>query len=152
MNLLCDFLPLGAITCPLSETQKWKAIEKCLAFLPEISKGKIALKNAMSSIREREEKESTLLENGVAIPHGIMPDPTPLLCALGVSSDGVSYGSAGEKANIIFVIIGSLSVRKDYLGIIAQIARLFRRKELRKKILVATTPDEVLRLIRSAEE
>jgi mannitol/fructose-specific phosphotransferase system IIA component (Ntr-type) len=104
------------------------------------------------SIQERErEEQSTMLENGVAIPHGILPDPAPLVCAMGVSPEGLSYGLEGERANIVFTILGSLCVRKDYLGILARIARHFRGPDLKDKILSAPSAEEILNLIRSAE-
>ena len=152
VKLLCDLLSEGAVLCPLSEKEKWAAIEACLRAHPRISSGAITFEESLSSIREREkEEQTTMLENGVAIPHGILPDPAPLLCMLGVSPEGVLYSSVGEKAHIIFTILGSRSVRRDYLGVLAQIARLFRGPDLKEKILKAKTPDEVLNLLREAE-
>lgn len=152
MKLLCDLLSEGAVICPLSESEKWAAIERCIRAIPAISSGDIPFEQALESIRERErEEQTTMLENGVAIPHGILPDPAPLVCALGVSSDGVSYGPNGEKAQLLFSILGSRSVRRDYLGCLAHIARLFRGPELKEKILAAGDEVEALRLIREAE-
>ena len=152
MKLLCDLLSEEAIVYPLEETGKWAAIEKCLRALPRIASGEIEFEKALESIRERETQEqTTLLENEVAIPHGILPDPMPLVCGMGISPDGIAYGPGGEKARIMFSILGSLSVRRDYLGVLAQIARLFRKSDFKEKILQAESSREVLRLIQEAE-
>lgn len=152
MKLLCDLLSEGAVVYPLNQREKWPAIEACLRALPQISSQTIRFEEALMSIQERErDEQSTMLENGVAIPHGILPDPAPLMCALGVSPEGISYGQEGEKAQIVFTILGSLCVRKDYLGILARIARHFRGPELKDKILSAPSAGDILELIRSAE-
>jgi mannitol/fructose-specific phosphotransferase system IIA component (Ntr-type) len=149
---LCEVLAEGAVICPLVEKGKWEAIEKCVRALPRVSSGELEFDLVMKSIREREEQEATTLwEKGVCVPHGILPDPEPLVCVLGVSTEGVDYNSKGEKGHVMFVILGSVSVRRGYLGVLAQIARLFRSGELGEKILKLSTPGEILDLIREAE-
>lgn len=152
MKLLSELLAEGIILCPLEETEKWAAIEGCVQPLPQVASRKIDFSAAMAAIRERETQEhSTMLDNGVAITHGILPDPAPLAGALGVSRSGVSYGVGARKAGLMFIILGSRSVRREYLGILAQIARLFRGQDLKNKIMQAKTPGDVLQLIRDAE-
>lgn len=152
VKLLSELLAEGVILCPLEETEKWAAIEECVQALPHVASRKIDFASAMAAIREREAQEhSTILDNGVAIPYGILPDPAPLAGALGVSPVGVSYGVGARKAGLIFVIVGSRSVRREYLGILAQIARLFRGLDLKNKIMQAKLPGDVLQLIRDAE-
>ena len=153
MKLLSDLLEKGAILCPLDEVEKWAAIEMCVRSLPQVASKVVSYDDAMTAIRQREAQEqSTMLGNGVAIPHGILPDPAPLVGALGVSHTGVAYDVGGKKATLLFIILGSHSVRKDYLGVLAQIARLFRSKDLRGKVIQAKTPEEALAIIREAEK
>jgi len=149
---LCDLLSEGSVLCPLEAEDKWGGIESCLRSLPQIAARTLDFDEALEAVKERESQEQgTILEGGVAIPHGILPDPAPLVCGLGISPKGIPYSPTGEKAQILFLILGSRSVRKDYLGVLAQIARLFRGPELKEKILAARSAEEVLTLIKEAE-
>lgn len=153
MKLMHEFLSNGAVICPMEETGKWPAIEASLKALPKVAEEEIKFEDALDSIKERERQEAaTLLENDVAIPHGILPDPTPVMCTLAVSPQGITYGNNREKAKIMFTILGSQGRRREYLGLLAQIARLFRGRELKESILAASSPEEVIRIIRETEE
>jgi len=152
VKFLCDFLAESTIIFPLESADKWSAIEACIRTIPQIVSGTIPFDAALASIRAREEAEQpTMMEGGVAIPHGILPDPAPLMCALGVSPGGFPYNSAGTRAYVMFVLLGSVSTRRDYLGVLAQIARHFRGPVLKDKILGAASRAEILSLIRQAE-
>lgn len=150
--MLYEALEEGAVIYPLTTTDKWGAIEECLRALPQVKSGDLKLEEALSSIREREDSpESTMLDNNVAIPHGIMPDPAPLVCALGIHPEGVLYDEEGNRAQLLIVMIGSLSVRKSYFAILAQIARHFRSSEFKERLLEASSGEQVIELIKEAE-
>ena len=151
--MLYEALEEGAVVFPLSSRDKWEAIEECLKALPQVKSGEMDFDEALKSIREREDSpESTMLDNNVAIPHGIMPDPSPLVCALGIHPEGVVYNEKGDKAQLMIVMLGSMSVRKSYFAILAQIARHFRSPELKEKLLEAGSANEVIELIKEAEK
>ena len=61
---------------------------------------------ARQAILTREEKQSTGIGRGVAIPHGKSGTITQLTAALGISSEGIEYDSLdGEPVRVVFLLL-----------------------------------------------
>ena len=108
--------------------------------LPEEIKDK-----TYDSLAQREEKISTGIGSGVAIPHAFSEDIEEMAVIFGRSKKGVDFEAVDN--NPVYFIVLFLVPQKDYhqhLQTLAAIAKLFTRSDIRKELAVAETRDDIL--------
>ena len=103
---------------------------------------------AVQALLAREEKMSTGMQNGIAIPHGKTDAVNQLVAAVAIHRAGVDFATMDGNPSHIFVITLSPENRAGpHIQFLAEISRVLSRPELRKKLLSTTTADEVLNLL-----
>jgi len=103
---------------------------------------------AVQALLAREEKMSTGMQNGVAIPHGKTDAVGQLVAAVAVHRAGVNFAAMDGKPSHIFVITLSPENRAGpHIQFLAEISKVLSRAELREKLLTAATADEILNLL-----
>jgi len=103
----------------------------------------------LATIQKREQLESTAIGQGVAIPHGRSESVKELKVVFARSKDGVDFKALDKKpVHLIFMIAAPDTVRKEYLQIVAKIARLSKSKVMREALLSVETAQDVMELIR----
>jgi fructose-specific phosphotransferase system IIA component len=103
---------------------------------------------ATQALLAREEKMSTGMQNGIAIPHGKTDAVTQLVASIAIHRKGVDFAAMDGKPSHIFIITLSPENRAGpHIQFLAEISRVLSRPELREKLLNATTTDEVLNLL-----
>jgi PTS system fructose-specific IIC component len=94
-------------------------------------------------IREREEKLSTAVAPGAAIPHGYYPGLDRVLGAVGISKAGIDYGAPdNEPVHVIFMIMMGESSREKHLRVLSRVLSLINSGTL-PCMLAAKTPGEI---------
>jgi fructose-specific phosphotransferase system IIA component len=102
---------------------------------------------ALEAIHERENRMSTGMENGIAIPHGKTDTVESLVVAIGRKSAGVEFNSIDGKPSMIFILtLSPLSHTGPHLQFLAEVSKLLRDVDSRQRLLQARDPDEVIRL------
>lgn len=103
-------------------------------------------------LMERETLQSTGVGEGVAIPHGAVPELTEQCAAILIVPDGVEFGAIDNgKVNIFFAVIGPKRASGEHLKTLARVSRLLRNREFRKDLLASASGVEAFQLI-SREE
>ncbi len=108
--------------------------------LPETIK-----EDTFAALRQREEKISTGIGSGVAIPHAFSEDIEEMAVIFGRSKKGVNFEAVDN--NPVHFIVLFLVPKKDYhhhLQTLAAIAKLFTRSAIRKELTEAKTRDDIL--------
>lgn len=101
---------------------------------------------------EREQLQSTGIGEGVAIPHGALPQLTEQVAALLIVPDGVEFQAIDDaKVSILFGVIGPKRATGEHLKTLARVSRLLRSREFRQRLVSAGDPRLAFDLI-SAEE
>jgi len=101
---------------------------------------------------EREALQSTGIGEGVAIPHGAMPQLQEQVAALLIVPEGVEFQAIDDApVSILFGVIGPKRATGEHLKTLARVSRLLRSKDFRARLVNATTPVEAFDLI-GAEE
>jgi PTS system nitrogen regulatory IIA component len=96
---------------------------------------------------ERENKMSTGMENGIAIPHGKTGAVKQLAVAIARKKEGVDFNSMDKKPAKIFIMTISPSNQSGpHLQFLAEVSKLLRDSQARKKLLEARSADEVLKI------
>ncbi len=151
MNL-SDILIEETISLHLSGRTKTEVIRE-MAELASRS-GKVeSTETLVKAISERESLQSTGIGHGVAIPHATADGITDLVLALGIVKPGIDYDSLDkEPVQLIFCLAGAPRYQTTFLSILSKIFRIFRKKEMREKVLAAQNAEEILSLIETREE
>ncbi len=101
---------------------------------------------------EREALQSTGIGEGVAIPHGALPQLREQVAALLIVPDGVEFQAIDDaKVSILFGVIGPKRATGEHLKTLARVSRLLRSKDFRARLVGASDPSSVFDLI-SGEE
>jgi PTS system nitrogen regulatory IIA component len=99
-------------------------------------------------VMEREEKMSTSLENGLAVPHGKTASIDRLLVAVGLKQKGIDFRSAdGQPSKIIILILSSATQSGPHVRCLAEIGRLLQSDANRRKILGAKDAETVFKIM-----
>jgi len=101
-----------------------------------------------AAILHREQLVSTGIGMGIAIPHAKLAELDRFFIVVGIQrKKGIDW-NALDKApvRLIFLIGGPDDRQSEYLKILSQLTTAIREVELRKDLLKATTPQEVLAL------
>lgn len=148
MLTLQQFMDEHLIICNLKSKDKHGIIEEMVEALTK--RNVITDRPSFTdAIRKREELESTAIGNGIAIPHARTGGVAKLQVCLGKSEKGFDFRSAdGKPVFIIFMIAAPLEIRKEYLQIVAKIARLAKNETLRRAILMAKDTGQIWKVIK----
>jgi len=103
---------------------------------------------AYKAILEREEKMSTGMKHGIAIPHGKSDTIEELVACIGISEKPVDFDSLDHEPCRIFIMTLSPGEKTGpHLQFLAEISLLFKSAEKRSEIIAAKTPEEALSIL-----
>ena len=103
---------------------------------------------ALAAIMDREQKMSTGMKHGIAIPHGKSPTINDLVACIGVSDGAVEFDALDhEPCNIFIMTLSPVEKTGPHLQFLAEISLLFKSAEKREEILNASTPEEVMKIL-----
>jgi len=110
-----------------------------------LAAGKIKDREAvLQAVVEREEKMSTGMQNGVAIPHGKTDAVMSLVAAIGLNKAGVDFDAMdGEPCTIFIMTISPLKRRGPHMQFLAEVSRLIGQPSEREKLLACETHHEI---------
>jgi mannitol/fructose-specific phosphotransferase system IIA component (Ntr-type) len=145
---LIDLIEETVVRAPLKAADKNSAIRELVDTLA--SAGKILdAETTYLAILDREAKGSTGLEEGIAVPHGKTISARELAIAIGVSPDGIEFGSMdGKPARLLFLIVAPPDKAGPHIEALAEIARMSRSKAFCASLASCRTPAEVVRLFK----
>jgi PTS system nitrogen regulatory IIA component len=146
MSLL-KYLTLDTVTTDLQGTSKQEIIGNLLDIL--IKTGKVKdRESALAAVLDRENKMSTGMENGIAIPHGKTDAVEELVAAVGITKDSVDFEALDKQPARIFRMTLSSSQRTGpHIQFLKEISELLRSADMRRKLLTARDPREILQIL-----
>ncbi|MCL2805393.1 MAG: PTS sugar transporter subunit IIA [Treponema sp.] len=143
MNLK-TVISTDTIDLHLKGTTKKEIINELLDIL--VRTGKIQDRDAaFAAVMDREEKMSTGMKHGIAIPHGKTATTQDLVACIGISENPVDFNSLDKQPCRIFIMtISPVEKTGPHLQFLAEISLLFKSSEKREEILKAKTAEEIL--------
>ena len=114
-----------------------------------MSTGKIKDKEkVIQAVLEREQKMSTGMQNGIAIPHCKTDAVEELIACFAVNKEGIDFESLDGKPSSIFIMtISPLNRTGPHIQFLAEISKLLNDAERRQKILEAGSADDLYKII-----
>jgi PTS system nitrogen regulatory IIA component len=104
-------------------------------------------------LTEREQLQSTGIGEGVAIPHGALPQLEMQHAGLLIVPEGLDFAAIdGLNVNIIFAVIGPKRATGEHLKTLARVSRLLRNRAFRDRLVAAADATTAYDLIATEEE
>jgi PTS system fructose-specific IIC component len=111
------------------------------------------LEEIRKCVFEREEKMSTGVGKGFAIPHGKTNSVTDILAAFGKSKTPIEYNSLdSEPVHLVFLLIGKENLLAKHIKLLSRISRLMNNEEFRKRLVEAESKESILKLFQEEEQ
>jgi PTS system nitrogen regulatory IIA component len=103
-------------------------------------------------LTEREQLQSTGIGEGVAIPHGALPQLETQFASLLVVPEGVDFAAIdGQPVTILFAVVTPKRATGEHLKTLARVSRLLRNKAFRDRLMTVPGSKEAYDLISSEE-
>ena len=151
MNL-ASLLDPSLVRVPVESTLK----EEMIAELGEllVRSGRIKDREGMlQALLEREEKGSTGIGGGIAIPHARTDEIEGIVLAMGVSPEGVEFDAVDdEPVHLVFLLMGSTARPDLNVEALADIGQLVQVPGVYEKLVAASSAQELIRIIEEAQQ
>lgn len=106
------------------------------------------LDGVLAALLDREQRGSTAIGRGVAVPHAKIEDLDHIVVSFGYSSRGVEFKALdGEPVHQIFLVLACPDAADDYIDVLQRITRLVRDDDFRRFISQAADSQAVLELL-----
>lgn len=102
---------------------------------------------------EREQLGSTGIQDGIAIPHGKVPELPGIMIACGRSVPGVEFDAHDRRpTHLFFMLLAPDSAAGQHLKTLARLSRLLKEARVRERIMAATDAADMYRIINEEDE
>ena len=149
---ISDYLKPKVIMMKLKQQEKIAVLKELVEHLVKNN----LVKNGeefINALAKRENLESTGIGNGIAIPHARTNTVEDLVLAFARSSEGVDFSAIdGKPSHLIFLIASPEDKKSEYIMALAKLSRLLRRESVRKMLMDAESPEEVLKIVKENED
>ena len=144
---ITDFLTPDRVIAELTEKEK-SAVLKEMAGQLAGSESDLDATQILKVLQDREKISTTAIGEGVAIPHGKLPNVQKVSALFARSLQGVDFASLdGEPTYLFFTLIAPQDAAADHLKALARISRLLKDPDLRRRLLAAATNQELYNII-----
>jgi PTS system nitrogen regulatory IIA component len=146
MNLK-SVLTAETVNLHLKGSTKNEIINELLDIL--VAAGKIPdRKAALNAVMDREQKMSTGMKHGIAIPHGKSNTIQDLVACVGVAEKPIDFDSLDHEPCRIFIMtLSPVEKTGPHLQFLAEISLLFKSAEKRQEILKAESSEAVIKIL-----
>ena len=148
---IIDYLKPSAIFLNMSTGRKKKR-EILYDILKRSAEGGIfpaeRLDGIFHAVIAREDQTTTGIGNGIAIPHCKTENIEHGTIIAATFPSGIKYGAVDNKpVKILFLFIFPGSENREYLQVLAKVARLLGDETVKNKLILSSAPDEFREII-----
>jgi fructose-specific phosphotransferase system IIA component len=145
---LIDLIVEDIIKLPLESQDKPDVLREMVQILQDA--GKIDdFDGALQAVQEREDKMSTGLQDGIAVPHGKTPVVSSLQLAIGVSPIGIDFDALdGNPTHLFFLLLAPPDQAGPHVQALAEIAKLAQSKAFCRALIHAESAEEIVELMK----
>jgi PTS system fructose-specific IIA component/PTS system nitrogen regulatory IIA component len=140
------------ITLNLKSGSKDEVIKAMLAMVAGHDKV-LDIERLAEDVRKREKEMSTGIGKNIGLPHAKTPAVNEPVLAVATLSQEVDFDSIdNQPVQIVFLLATPEAMLAEHLKLLGRITRLAGKDDVRRRILNANTPREVLDLFREEEK
>ncbi len=123
-------------------------IEELVTIMPSVDRRLV-----LQAVKEREDKMSTGVLPGIAVPHGKTDAIKGVKGVIGISKQGIEYDSLdGKPVHIIILLLSSPDSSELHLRVLKHLARVLENSAFYNDLLSQKTPEAVYDLVCKYEE
>ena len=143
---LSDLIPDGGILADVSASSRKQALHAITDLAHRAMD--IPARPMLDAVLEREKLGSTGVGDGVAIPHA-RTDLVKRVCGVFMRlTQPVDFDAVdGRPADLIFLLLAPEDAGAEHLKALAQVARLFRREDVRDAVRAAPDADAITQIL-----
>lgn len=148
---ITDFIDLDTICLDLKATSKQEVFEELVDMLN--STGKLANRTLfLDALWQREYIGNTGFDEGIAIPHAKSATVIKPCVAIGISQQGIDYGSeTGESSDVFIMLASPDNSDEHHIEVLAQVSSKLVEDGFVTKLKLAQSKAEVLALFSNME-
>jgi len=149
---LYEAFPPELIKIGLEAVDKEEVFEEMVDLFCQVRRD-AARDEILTALREREDKMSTGVHTGIAIPHGKCHSLDSVHGILGISKIGIDYESLDDQpVYLVFMLLAPMIDSEDHLRLLKRLASLFDNPQFYSDLLVQRVPWEANRIIKKYED
>jgi mannitol/fructose-specific phosphotransferase system IIA component (Ntr-type) len=150
--MLAKLLNIDSINLSMKAESKEEAIEELVDLL-RLSASSPDRESLTQSAMERENRMSTGLGKGVAVPRCRVEGLKAIRCCLAIKKDGLEFDALDGLPVKIFVMVAAPRTADDtYVKVLSLFYRVLNQETFRSELLKARSGAEVLSLISEEEK
>jgi PTS system nitrogen regulatory IIA component len=143
---LTDLLSLDGVIANLKATSKKQALQELAkrgATLTDLEEREI-----FNVLLEREKLGTTGVGNGIAIPHGKLPDLDRLYGLFARLERPIEFDSIDDRpVDLIFLLLAPETAGAEHLKALARVSRMLRDATMCEKLRGSDTPEALFALL-----
>jgi PTS system nitrogen regulatory IIA component len=149
---LSEILTTSCTRCDVAITSKKRILEKiCQIAASQVSN--IDEDELLDSLLEREKMGSTGIGNGIAIPHGRLPNANKAVAVLITTQQAIDFDAIDNRDVDIFIALFAPENRcQEHLNTLQSIAKLFSDKKILKQVRKCNDDQSLYELIQQSHE
>ena len=145
---LIDMIVEKVIKVPLESKDKPDVLRELVQILKDAGEINDA-DSILKAVQEREDKQSTGLTDGIAVPHAKTGAVSKLKLAIGIAPERIDFDSMDKQpAKLIFLLLAPPGMSGPHVEALAEIAKLARSKSLCNALCSAANAQEVVQLLK----
>lgn len=145
---LIDLVVDKIVKTPLESKDKPDVIRELVQILKDAQEID-DFESALKAVQEREDKQSTGLSDGIAIPHAKTDAVDSLKLAMGIAPEGIDFDSLDkEPSKLFFLLLAPPGMSGPHVEALAEIAKLACSKSICRALVNAKDAHEVVELLR----
>ena len=146
MSLVSQILPASNVIIDLDVSSKKRVFEH-VGLVFENNQN-VARRQVFDSLFAREKLGSTGLGQGVAIPHGRIPQLKDAVGAFVRMRQSIPFDAPDQQSvSLVFVVLVPERAADLHLQILSELAQMFSERTFREQLMAAPTAAELHRLI-----
>lgn len=147
---LTEILTDSCTRCNIAVSSKKRVLEKICQLaveqLPEIDEAELLM-----SLLDREKMGSTGIGNGIAIPHGRLPDASKVVAVLVTTEEAIDFDAIDNRDVDVFIaLFVPENSCQEHLDTLQNIAKLFSDKKIIKQVRRCNDNQSLYNLIQQA--
>ncbi len=147
---LSEILTTNCTRCDVAVTSKKRILEK-ICQLAAIQVTDTEQDELLESLLEREKVGSTGIGNGIAIPHGRLPNTSKAVAVLITTKQAISFDAIDNRDVDIFIaLFVPENSCQEHLDTLQNIAKLFSDKKMIKQVRKCSDNQALYNLIQQA--
>ena len=147
---LSEILTASCTRCDVAVTSKKRILEK-ICQLAAIQVTDIEQDELLESLLDREKVGSTGIGNGIAIPHGRLPNASKAVAVLITTEQAIDFDAIDNREVDIFVaLFVPENSCQEHLDTLQNIAKLFSDKKMIKQVRKCNDNQALYNLIQQA--